>query len=71
MITTKVSQTSKPGRLGLTALVDKGFVGPPHALNDLDLTLSLVGERIEICFYDMSCSLCPNDKNYKELRQYF
>jgi hypothetical protein len=72
MKTIKVSQNSKPGGLGLDSLVNKGFVGPPYALNDLDLTISLRGdETIYVYFYDMYCSLGPKDKNYNELRQYF
>ncbi|VVB82401.1 Uncharacterised protein [uncultured archaeon] len=68
--TITVSQNSKPGRLGLTALFNKGFVGPPHALNDLDLRIYLIDNIIYVHFYDMDCSLNPKDKVYPELRQY-
>jgi len=71
MKTTEVPQTSEPGRLGLSALVEKGFVGPPHAPNSLPLTFKLINKKIEIYFHDQSCSLSPEDPCYEKIKQYF
>jgi len=67
----KVKQNSELGGLGLSALFNKGFAGPNYSLDDLDLTIIKVGESIEVSFYDMSCFINPQDKNYSEFKKYF
>jgi len=71
METKIIKRDSELGRLGLSTLFNKGFAGPNYSLDDLDLTIDLVGETININFYDMSCSLNSGDKNYNEFRNYF
>lgn len=70
MKTIEVSQYSEPGKLGLKALLSR-FSGPLHALNSMNVNITMNEETISVSLYDLSCSLNSGDKIYRELKQYF
>lgn len=66
-----VGQDTRLGTLGLYALLDAGFCGPPYDLSDLSVRLYLVGDNVNVNFYDMTCTVEASSKYYEEMMLYF
>jgi len=55
------------GRAGLSALSDKGFVGPNCDLSNVQVRLSQFEDHIGIDFYGMPTCVYPGDRPYNEM----
>jgi hypothetical protein len=63
------TQDSEIGRLGLSALVNSGFCGPPCGLSESKVRVDSAGEDFTVRFYDMSIRVSPgNTRYYNELK---
>jgi len=63
----EVKVDSELGKLGINALIRKGFCGPNYDISDVPVRIYDLGDCIQVSHWDMSVLFNGNDKYYKHI----
>jgi len=63
----EVKVDSELGKLGINALIRKGFCGLNYDISDVPVIIYDLGDCIQISHWDMRVLFNGNDKNYKDI----
>lgn len=62
-----VKQGSELGGLAFNVFFEQGMCGPNLNLENVDIGIYKIGEKIQIDFYDMHCSINEENTYYKKI----